>query len=115
MPPAADDVEVFEQGTTADSGAAADALQPPAANSPIGVSPSDEVAMAGSPNTNTDISFDVRSDHLRTPLLGTLVRLDVPVHAQHGPEDLLVLGQVSKLVTENRWHEDPSLKNYIKL
>lgn len=74
------------------------------------------VAITGSPNSVTDISFDVRASHLQTPLLGTLLSLDVPVQNNEGKsEDLLVLGQVASVEMKNRWHEDPSLKNYIKL
>jgi DNA helicase HerA-like ATPase len=74
------------------------------------------VAITGSPNTVTDITFDVRSTHLRTPLLGTLLSLGVPVQIGNGnSEELLVLGQVASVEMKNRWHEDPALKNYIKL
>lgn len=73
------------------------------------------VAVTGSPNSVTDVSFDVRSTHLRTPLLGTLLTLTVPVGGQLDPEHLLVLGQVSTIEMKNRWHEEQALKNYIKL
>lgn len=74
------------------------------------------VAITGSPNSVTDISFDVRATHLRTPLLGTLLSLSVPVQNSDGnSENLLVLGQVATVEMKNRWHEDPALKNYIKL
>lgn len=74
-----------------------------------------EVAIVGSPNRVTEVQFDVRDTHLQTPLLGTLLSLKVPVHGHYGKEELLVLGQVSMIETQNRWHEDASLKNYIKL
>lgn len=74
-----------------------------------------EVAITGSPNTVLDVHFDVRATHLRNPLLGTLLTLRVPIQDNNGNEDLLVLGQVAKIETRNRWHEDESLKNYIKL
>ncbi len=74
-----------------------------------------EVAVAGSPNTVTEVQFDVRDTHLQSPLLGSLLTMRVPVHGHRGREELLVLGQVSGIETQNRWHEDPSLKNYIKL
>lgn len=73
------------------------------------------VAITGSPNNVNEIHFDVRSTHLRTPLLGTLLSLHVPIQNAHANEELLVLGQVASIETQNRWHEDPSLKNYIKL
>jgi len=74
------------------------------------------VAITGSPNTITDISFDVRATYLQTPLLGTLLSLEVPVQNSDGKsEELLVLGQVASVEMKNRWHEDPALKNYIKL
>ncbi len=78
--------------------------------------PENNVAITGSPNSVTEISFDVRSTHLRTPLLGTLLSMNVPVQNNDGhSEELLVLGQVATVEMKNRWHEDPALKNYIKL
>lgn len=74
-----------------------------------------EVAIVGSPNRVTEVQFDVRDTHLQTPLLGTLLTMNVAVHGHRGHEELLVLGQVSHIETQNRWHEDASLKNYIKL
>ncbi len=75
------------------------------------------VAVTGSPNTVTEVQFDVRENFLRIPILGTLLRVDVPVTDRSGgkEENLLVLGQVSHLETKNRWHEEESLKNFIKL
>ncbi len=77
--------------------------------------PADEVAITGSPNNVTEISFDVRVAHLQTPLLGTLLSLHVPVHLNEGAASLFVLGQVATLETKNRWHEDLSLKNFLKI
>jgi len=74
-----------------------------------------EVAIVGSPNYVTEVHFDVRDTHLQSPLLGTLLTMGVKVQSHQGREELLVLGQVSQIETQNRWHEDPSLKNYIKL
>ena len=74
------------------------------------------VAITGSPNSVTEISFDVRATHLHTPLLGTLLSMNVPVQNNDGEsEELLVLGQVATVEMKNRWHEEPALKNYIKL
>src|SRR5438045_2355749 len=77
--------------------------------------PADEVAITGSPNNVTEISFDVRVAHLQTPLLGTLLSLNVPVHLNGTATSLFVLGQVATLETKNRWHEDLSLKNFLKI
>ncbi len=73
------------------------------------------VAITGSPNSVTDVNFDVRSTHLHSPLLGSLLSLKVPVEDQGLSEELLVLGQVANIAMKNRWHEEPALKNYIKL
>lgn len=73
------------------------------------------VGISGSPNNVNEIHFDVRETYITTPLLGTLLSLEVPVQNQTTEENLLVLGQVSTIETENRWHEDPSLKNFIKI
>lgn len=78
--------------------------------------PKTPVAITGSPNSVTDVTFDVRATHLKTPLLGTLLSLQVPIQAENGnTSELLVLGQVASIEMKNRWHEDPALKNYIKL
>jgi hypothetical protein len=74
-----------------------------------------EVAITGSPNTVNELHFDVRAAHLRLPLLGALLAMDVPVLDANAGGLLLVLGQVTSIRTENRWHEEASLKNYIKL
>src|SRR3989304_2234783 len=63
-----------------------------------------EVAVVGSPNTVIEAQFDVRNAHLQTPLLGALLSLTVPVHGHFGHEELLVLGQVARIETQNRWH-----------
>lgn len=75
----------------------------------------DEVAITGSPNTVTEIHFDVRVAYLQTPLLGTLLSLRVPVQLKEESTELFVLGQVATLETKNRWHEDLSLKNFLKI
>lgn len=72
------------------------------------------IAVTGSPNTVTELAIDVLEDYINTPLLGALVNLPIKVKTPSGINDVLVIGQVSELKTENRWHEDPSLKNYIK-
>lgn len=75
-----------------------------------------EVAISGSPNSTTNVSLDVRKAFLATPLLGSLMSFDITTKAYEGTEETLrVLGQVASLTTRNRWHEEPSLKNYIKL
>ncbi|MGI8419406.1 MAG: helicase HerA domain-containing protein [Candidatus Levyibacteriota bacterium] len=73
------------------------------------------VAITGSPNNVNTVHFDVRSKHLKSPLLGALLSMHAPIQNSGGEEELLVLGQVAEIETQNRWHEDLSLKNYIKL
>jgi hypothetical protein len=73
------------------------------------------VAVTGSPNSTMSVQFDVRSAHLRTPLLGKLLALKVVVQTSDRDENLIVLGQVTTIRMQNRWHEEPSLKNYIKM
>jgi hypothetical protein len=73
------------------------------------------IAVTGSPNTITDIAVDIQEGFLNTPLLGTMVSMRVPINDTTGKADhLLVLGQLTDLSTQNRWHENPALKNYIK-
>jgi len=75
------------------------------------------VAVTGSPNNANEISIDVRSGFLNTPLQGALVEFKVPQRdVQTGDmETIAVVGQVGSLETENRWHEDPGLKNFVKM
>lgn len=74
------------------------------------------VGTTGSPNTIEDVSFDVRAGHLNTPLHGTLVAFNVRVRVDDATEDTyLILGQVTKVETINRWHEEAAFKNFIKL
>lgn len=72
------------------------------------------VAVSGSPNTVTKVNFDVLNGYQLVPLLNNLVSLNIPVHGDSGSETLTVLGQICKLETKNRWHEDAMYKNLIK-
>lgn len=74
------------------------------------------VGTTGSPNTAEEVSFDVRAGHLNTALQGTLVAFNVRVRIDDATEDTyLILGQVTRVETINRWHEEAALKNFIKL
>jgi hypothetical protein len=73
------------------------------------------VAISGSPNSITEVSVDVMQDHLSRPLVGALLELEMDVRAFDDKiVNIVVLGQVTEVITTNRWHENPSLKNFIK-
>lgn len=74
-----------------------------------------KIAVTGSPNEITSISIDVLQEHTQTPILGSLVRIDTSCTINDRCQEFLILGQVSSLKTQNRWHENVALKNYIKL
>ena len=74
------------------------------------------IAVVGSPNTTTEVSIDIQDEFLEQPILGSLVQFRLTPKKRDGTEqDVVVMGQVSDIETTNRWHEDPSMKNYLKL
>ncbi len=75
----------------------------------------DPIAVTGSPNTVRKVHFDVRHGHLDAPLVGALVAFETRSAPVPGVDRHQVhVGQVTEATTRNRWHEDPSYKDYLK-
>lgn len=74
-----------------------------AANSQVGV--------VGSPSDTSEITIDIIETAERERIRGQMVYLLLP-HA--GCKRIAVLGQISRVETQNRWHEDMAFRGIIK-
>ena len=74
-----------------------------AANSQVGV--------VGSPSDTSEITIDIIETAERERIRGQMVYLLLP-HA--GCKRIAVLGQISRIETQNRWHEDMAFRGIIK-
>jgi hypothetical protein len=68
------------------------------------------IGAAGSPSDTTEITIDILQHSEASKVLGQLVYLLVP---QDGKQ-LAVIGQISRVETKNRWHEDLTFRGIIK-
>jgi len=68
------------------------------------------VGITSSPSTTLDIIIDITEKSKAERVLGQMVY--VPL-VEDG-NNILVLGQIIEIKTENRWHEDPAFKGVIK-
>lgn len=68
------------------------------------------VGVVGSPSDSFEVTIDIREISAEDKLLGELVCFLV----KEGENDILVLGQITEIKTENKWHEEPSFKSVIK-
>lgn len=68
------------------------------------------VGVVGSPSDSFEVTIDIREISAEDKLLGELVCFLV----KEGEKDILVLGQITDIKTENKWHEEPSFKSVIK-
>lgn len=64
----------------------------------------------GSPSNTVEITIDIRDEFKLRRTLGQMVY----VQLQEDGRSILVIGQVVKVETINRWHEDPAFKGVIK-
>jgi DNA helicase HerA-like ATPase len=67
------------------------------------------VGVVGSPSSTSEIVLDILKERGATKLLGQLVYLLMP----QDDKQLAVIGQISQIVTKNRWHEESSLRGII--
>ncbi len=74
----------------------------------------DHIAVTGSPNTTTTLTFDVLSSAINSPLDGALVEIYTSL-SREKKEAIAILGQVVQAQTTNRWHELPSMSGVIKV
>ncbi len=68
------------------------------------------VGAVGSPSDTFEATVDILEISEKNKLLGELVCFSV----EEGDGRVLVLGQITEVKTENRWHEEPSFKGIIK-
>lgn len=68
------------------------------------------IGSTGSPSNTIEISIDIREAHKLSRALGQMIYIKL---SEDG-EDVLVLGQIVSVETQNRWHEDPVFKGVIK-
>lgn len=68
------------------------------------------VGITGSPSTTIDIVIDISEKSKTERALGQMVYVVVNEDGQN----ILVIGQIIGIETQNRWHEDPSFKGVIK-
>ena len=64
----------------------------------------------GSPSSSFEAVVDIRDVSEESKLLGELVCFTV----KEGSKTVLILGQITEIKTQNRWHEEPSFKGIIK-
>lgn len=68
------------------------------------------LGVVGSPSDSFEVTIDIREVSAEDKLLGELVCFLV----KEGEKNILVLGQITEIRTENKWHEEPSFKSVIK-
>jgi len=68
------------------------------------------IGVVGSPSDSFEVTIDIREVSAEAKLLGELVCFLV----KEGERSVLVLGQITEIRTENKWHEEPSFKSVIK-
>jgi len=68
------------------------------------------LGITSSPSTTIDITIDITDKNKRERALGQMVYFAVEEDGQN----ILVIGQIMSIETQNRWHEDPSFKGVIK-
>lgn len=72
---------------------------------------SDTVGITGSPSTTIEIAIDIKEESKLGRILGQMVYFVL----QEEGQNVLVIGQVTSIETQNRWHQDPSFKGVIRL
>jgi hypothetical protein len=68
------------------------------------------IGSVGSPSSTTEITIDINQKSENKKILGQLVCLVQPQEQSH----LVVIGQISEVETQNRWHEDLTFRGIIK-
>jgi hypothetical protein len=70
----------------------------------------EDVAVVGSPSSNTELTLDVLLEATSERLVGALLVLD---SAQNG-RALTIIGQTTTIELKNKWHEDSVFRNLLK-
>ncbi|MCY4244226.1 MAG: AAA family ATPase, partial [Gammaproteobacteria bacterium] len=69
-----------------------------------------DVAVVGSPSTNTELTVDLLLEATEERLVGALVGFD----AKQDGKDICSVGQIVGIELKNRWHEDSVFRNLVK-
>ena len=85
-------------------------MSAPESEMPLSVDEEDQLGAVGSPSDTFESTVDILEVSEKSKLLGELVRFEV----EEGDGKILVLGQITEVKTENRWHQEPSFKGIIK-
>jgi hypothetical protein len=74
------------------------------------VNDAQQVAVVGSPSTNSEVTLDLLGTATHDPLVGAMLLLTQP--SGDGLE--LGLGMVTEVTTMNQWHTNPALRGVVK-
>ena len=69
-----------------------------------------DVAVVGSPSTNTELTVDLLQEATEERLVGALTAFDA---VQNG-QSIISVGQIVGIELKNRWHEDSVFRNLVK-
>ena len=69
-----------------------------------------DVAVVGSPSTNTELTVDLLQEATEERLVGALTSFEAVQNSQH----VISVGQIVGIELKNRWHEDSVFRNLIK-
>ena len=69
-----------------------------------------DVAVVGSPSTNTELTLDLLQEATEERLVGALTAFEAVQNSQH----VISVGQIVGIELKNRWHEDSVFRNLIK-
>src|SRR5262245_2044301 len=69
-----------------------------------------DVAVVGSPSTNTELTLDLLQEATEERLVGALTAF----RAQQDSREITSVGQIVGIELKNRWHEDSVFRNLVK-
>lgn len=69
-----------------------------------------QIGVVGSPSDTTEITLDILETAESSRIRGQMVYLVLP----HDGRRIAILGQISRVETQNRWHEDIAFRGIIK-
>jgi hypothetical protein len=69
-----------------------------------------DVAVVGSPSTNTELTVDLLLDAIEERLVGALTAFEAVQNGRH----ITSVGQIVGIELRNRWHEDSVFRNLVK-
>lgn len=69
-----------------------------------------DVAVVGSPSTNTELTLDLLQEATEERLVGALTAF----HATQNGQPIISVGQIVGIELKNRWHEDSVFRNLVK-